>query len=82
VSCGGDGKIVVYEESRDLSGEKEDGQTSAWKIVAEMEGAHGVYEVNCVSWSTRYDKDKRGDSDEIIISAGDDGEVNFWVLVE
>jgi WD40 repeat protein len=72
VSCGGDGKIVVYEEAED----------NEWKIVAEVGLAHGAYEINCVAWSTRYDKDKRGENDEIIISSCDDGKVNFWVLDE
>lgn len=80
VSCGGDGKIVVYEES------VEEGDTDMggkpWKIVAELEGAHGVYEVNSVSWSKRFDKDSRGDDDEIIISSGDDGDVKIWILNE
>jgi len=98
VSCGGDGKIVVYEEhlkSGDAEAmapkpgadETNGGETSAegnkgsWKIVAELEGAHGVYEVNNVQWSKRFDKDKKGNDDEIILSVGDDGEVNIWELV-
>jgi WD40 repeat protein len=91
VSCGGDGKIVVYEEDKtaaaldgetmELEGEaKAEEGGKAWKIIAEFKGAHGVYEVNGVSWSKRYDKDKRGEDDEIIVSVGDDGEVNIWTV--
>jgi WD40 repeat protein len=89
VSCGGDGKIVVYEEHlKSADAEAMNGETSAegnkgpWKIVAEFEGTHGVYEVNNVQWSKRFDKDKKGNDDEIILSVGDDGEVNIWELVE
>ncbi|RPB17011.1 WD40 repeat-like protein [Morchella conica CCBAS932] len=73
VSCGGDGRIVVYEEEE---------VKTEWRVVADFEGAHGVYEVNCVAWSKRWDKDRRSDDEEIIVSCGDDGAVNVWELVE
>lgn len=99
VSCGGDGRVVVYEElpadtdtempnaqEGESSGEgKEETKPhpkSSWKIVAEFEGAHDVFEVNCVAWSKRWDKDKKSDNEEIIVSCGDDGVVNIWELVE
>lgn len=101
VTCGGDGKIVVYEEiSREEnveaapaggSGESnsdaeglEDGEKgkedTTWKVIAELENAHGVFEVNHVTWSRRFDKGETGSSEEIIISCGDDGSVNVWSL--
>ncbi|KAA8894690.1 WD40-repeat-containing domain protein [Sphaerosporella brunnea] len=87
-SCGGDGKIVLYEEDKtsapgamEVDGDAKAEQGSkAWKIVAELKGAHGVYEINNVAWSKRYDKDKRGEDDEIIVSVGDDGNVNIWAV--
>lgn len=117
VSCGGDGKIVIYEElpttpaeastgvegtdtpmtdpsPEDLNGSSELGEPkekseskppspkSEWKVVAELEGAHGVYEVNCVAWSKRWDKDRKSDDEEIIASCGDDGVVSIWELVD
>lgn len=90
-SCGGDGKIVVYKENPNPDGGNLVGETSAsgskgqggpWKVIAEIEGAHGVYEINSVAWSKRYDKDRKGEDDEIIVSAGDDGEVNIWEVVD
>jgi len=92
VSCGGDGKVAVYEEDKEAAAapttEEEGGNDAAkaggkaWKVIAELDGAHGVYEINSVAWSKRYDKGKRGPDDEIIISAGDDGEVKVWALVD
>ncbi|KAH8154287.1 uncharacterized protein LAJ45_02055 [Morchella importuna] len=92
VSCGGDGRIVVYEEvprtgkeggEQKAEGEEEEEEVKTeWRVVADFEGAHGVYEVNCVAWSKRWDKDRRSDDEEIIVSCGDDGAVNVWELVE
>lgn len=97
VSCGGDGRVVVYEEfpadtpmaNTDADPEelKEAEQPkpkpeSEWRIVAEFEGAHDVFEVNCVAWSKRWDKDRRSDDEEIIASCGDDGVVSIWELVD
>lgn len=96
-SCGGDGRIVVYEELPPSShaetiplpetGDENSAAKSEWKVIAEVEGAHGVFEVNCVQWSKRWDKkgklDGEGnDNDEILVSCGDDGVVNIWELVD
>ncbi|KAI9671806.1 MAG: Cytosolic iron-sulfur protein assembly protein [Alyxoria varia] len=107
VTCGSDGKIVVYEE-KPTSGvisdtvmsdgdssvqtnghQPEDGNdgpssatqpVSQWTVVAELDAAHGVFEVNHVCWVRRYDKDKQGQDEEVIVSTGDDGEVRVWAL--
>ena len=51
-----------------------------WVIVAQMEGAHGVFEVNHVAWAPR--KVKAGGSipeqEDLIITTGDDGVVKVW----
>lgn len=73
VTCGGDGRVVVYEEDK-AAGE--------WKVLASVEGAHGVYEVNCAIWSKRFDAGARGEEEEIIVTCGDDGEVRIWTLEE
>ena len=51
-----------------------------WVVVAEFEGAHGVFEVNHVCWARRADRGKRSDDEEIIVSTGDDGVVKTWIL--
>jgi WD40 repeat protein len=82
VSSGSDGKIVVYEERWKEAPETADapGSLTEWVEVAEFEGAHDVFEVNHVSWVKRRDKGRRSDSEEIIMSTGDDGEVKLWIL--
>ena len=51
-----------------------------WVVVAQIEGAHGVFEVNHVAWATR--KVKAGGStpeeEDLIITTGDDGVVKVW----
>ena len=53
-----------------------------WVIVAQIEGAHGVFEVNHVAWAPR--KVKTGGStaeqEDLIITTGDDGVVKVWRL--
>ncbi|KAF3941419.1 Xenin [Dactylella cylindrospora] len=73
-TAGGDGKIVVYREETGLEDTKE------WKIVAEIAAAHGVFEINSVSWCSRWDKNGQRLDEEILISTGDDGVVNIFEL--
>lgn len=100
VSCGGDGRIVVYaeqpsddhmlqneeplglHEGRGITLDQSKPARSMWKIVAEIESAHGVFEVNHVCWARRADSAKYPGDEEIIISTGDDGEVKVWSLRE
>ena len=51
-----------------------------WVVLAELEGAHGVFEINHVCWARRADRGKRSDDEEIIVSSGDDGVVKTWTL--
>ncbi|KAI9757385.1 MAG: Cytosolic iron-sulfur protein assembly protein [Candelina submexicana] len=96
VSTGGDGKVVVYSEQwreggeepqvepggEDITdgGEKTGEGATEWVVLAEMDGAHGVFEVNHVCWAKRYDKGKRAAEEEMIVTTGDDGEVKAWAL--
>jgi WD40 repeat protein len=97
VSTGSDGKIVVYEErwSTGTGGDVEmknatEGEQAGkvaeavteWVAVAVAENAHDVYEVNHAVWAPRSDKGKRFDSEEVIVTTGDDGEVKVWTLDE
>lgn len=98
VSTGSDGKIVVYEERwlaganadvemKDASegneeAEKTQSPVTEWVVVAVAENAHDVFEVNHAVWAPRADKDKRFDSEEVIVTTGDDGEVKVWTLDE
>jgi WD40 repeat protein len=87
-SAGSDGKIVVYKErwkAQTLKGEVNgvngrDWALTEWVVVAELYSAHDVFEINHVTWAARADKGKRSDSDEVLLSTGDDGEVKVWIL--
>ncbi|RPB28587.1 WD40 repeat-like protein [Terfezia boudieri ATCC MYA-4762] len=79
VSCGGDGKLAVYEEF-EVEAHEHGEKKKEWRIVAEVGGAHGVCEVNNVCWAKRWDKGKRFEGEDLVISTGDDGVVSFWEL--
>lgn len=51
-----------------------------WVVVAELQDAHDVFEVNHVCWTKRCDSGKRTEDEEVIITTGDDGEVRVWSL--
>ncbi|OQO02959.1 hypothetical protein B0A48_11242 [Cryoendolithus antarcticus] len=56
------------------------GSSTEWMVVAEVENAHDVFEVNHVVWAPRADKGKIGEDEEVIVTTGDDGEVKVWLL--
>jgi WD40 repeat protein len=53
---------------------------SEWVVLAEIDNAHDVFEVNHICWAPRADKGKRYDDEEILITTGDDGEVRAWTF--
>ena len=57
-------------------------EASEWVAIAERDGAHGDFEVNHVVWARRADRGKRGEDEEVLATAGDDGNVNVWTLNE
>ena len=70
----GDGDEEMANETVEPSNATE------WVVIAELESAHDVFEVNHVTWTKRADRGKRED-EEIVISTGDDGGVKVWSLV-
>lgn len=62
-SVGADGKLVVYKEA-DLK----------WEIESEISAAHGVFEINCVTWCIL------ASGEEVLTTAGDDGKINIWAV--
>jgi WD40 repeat protein len=93
VSAGSDGKITVYEEQWISSSQPKetsaDGDTDGtqspsteWVVIAELDGGHGVFEINDVCWTRRRDQGCKSNDEEIIITTGDDGEVKAWTLDE
>ncbi|KAL8787582.1 MAG: hypothetical protein Q9213_002144 [Squamulea squamosa] len=69
VSVGGDGKIVVYEESKVSKG---------WQVVAVTDCGHREFEINHVAWAMA--KVPNGPAQEVIVTTGDDGEVKLWAV--
>jgi WD40 repeat protein len=61
-SVGADGRLVVYSQVKD---------STEWQIDQVIENSHGVFEVNYVVWAL-------DEPNELIITAGDDGNVNIW----
>ena len=90
VSCSGDGVIAVYrevagkQENEDvaMNGTLDHEQTikPAWEVIALIDAAHDEYEINHISWAPRWDKAKRKDGEEVIVTTGDDGTVRVWEL--
>jgi WD40 repeat protein len=80
VSTGGDGKIVIYEEITKgrtrVGGEIE----REWVIVGVLSGGHGPYEINHVTWCTRFDPGRAEEGEEMIVTTGDDGVVRAWAV--
>ncbi|KAK5162748.1 hypothetical protein LTR04_003025 [Oleoguttula sp. CCFEE 6159] len=66
----------------DATGEDSGSPLTEWVVVAELDGAHDVFEVNHVCWAKRCDKGGRNDAEEVIVSTGDDGEVKVWTIEE
>lgn len=62
------------------TGSSEEDSATEWFVLAEIEGAHGVFEINHVCWARRADKGKRSDEEEVIVSTGDDGIVRVWTM--
>lgn len=82
VSTGGDGKIVIYEE-RTLGRSSVGGVIETeWAIIGRLESGHGPYEINHVTWCTRFDAGKTKEGEEMVVTSGDDGIVRAWALEE
>ena len=82
-SVGADGRIVIYEER--FSSEAMDTDAAApqteWSILATLDGAHGIYEINHVSWAKRADRGREeGKDEEVLVTTADDGSIKVWTF--
>ena len=73
---GGDSELMQDIQSDETQSSKE---ATEWNVIAELEGAHGAFEVNHVCWAHRADRNK-SEGEEVVLSTGDDGVVKVWVL--
>ena len=60
--------------------DNEKASLTEWVVLAQVDNAHDVFEVNHVCWAPRADKGKRHDDEEVLVSTGDDGEVKVWTF--
>ncbi|KAL1975644.1 hypothetical protein VTN31DRAFT_4036 [Thermomyces dupontii] len=94
-STGADGRIVVYEERAVADTSSSEQQTngeemqvdgdgnvpkSEWTIIASLDAAHGIYEVNHIVWAKRADRGRANDDEEVLITTADDGSVKVWTI--
>jgi hypothetical protein len=49
-----------------------------WSIVAVVDGAHGIYEINHAAWAKRADRGSGGEEEEVLVTTADDGSVKVW----
>ncbi|KAL8711627.1 MAG: hypothetical protein Q9220_004037 [cf. Caloplaca sp. 1 TL-2023] len=72
------GESAMNDEVQDTSGEEppsKKAESSPWQVIAEYSCAHGVYEINHVTWAkAKVD----GSQQEVLVTTGDDGEVKIW----
>ncbi|KAL4789871.1 WD40-repeat-containing domain protein [Aspergillus venezuelensis] len=95
-SVGSDGRIVVYEERFEAASQIDpqpmdtdgaDGTSATpqpsttWSIVAVMDGAHDIYEINHVAWAKRADRGRdESQEEEVLVTTADDGSIKVWTL--
>lgn len=55
-----------------------------WSIVAVVDGAHGIYEINHAAWAKRADRGVQSNAEtdaqaeEVLVTTADDGSVKVW----
>lgn len=69
-----------------ISNDEAISSATEWVIVAQIESAHGVFEVNHVTWAPRPVvkredvSESEGGREDLIVTTGDDGVVKVWEL--
>lgn len=91
-SVGADGRIVLYEErlvnapvadadAMETGTAQKPSVRSEWSIIAVVDGAHGIYEINHAAWAKRADRGStEGQEEEVLVTTADDGSVKVWTL--
>ncbi|KAJ5151821.1 hypothetical protein N7492_010116 [Penicillium capsulatum] len=87
-SVGADGRIILYEERRVPSTPDADAMDTdvkpalqtEWAILAVVNGAHGIYEINHAAWAKRADRGSANGEEEVLVTTADDGSVKVWTL--
>ncbi|KAJ5160615.1 cytosolic iron-sulfur protein assembly protein 1 [Penicillium canariense] len=90
-SVGADGRIVLYEErvvnhpadsdAMDTELAEKPSIQTEWAVLAVVDGAHGIYEINHAAWAKRADRGSAEDEEEeVLVTTADDGSVKVWTL--
>ncbi|KAJ5112120.1 hypothetical protein N7532_000165 [Penicillium argentinense] len=87
-SVGADGRIVLYEERFVTATDSEAMETeppmlkTEWSIIAVVDGAHGIYEINHAAWAKRADRGAvdEAEEQEVLVTTADDGSVKVWTV--
>ncbi|KAF9493191.1 WD40 repeat-like protein [Pleurotus eryngii] len=76
-SASGDGQVIVWELTKPSDSDTAPMSSTppGHSIIAKLEAAHGVYDVNAVSWCPRQGYE------DILATAGDDCSVRVWKVV-
>jgi WD40 repeat protein len=82
VSAAGDGRVAVYEEMTKGRSAVGGAIETEWIVLGVLTGGHGPYEINNVTWCTRFDPGRRQENEEMIVTTGDDGSVRAWSITE
>jgi WD40 repeat protein len=82
VSTGGDGRVAIYEEITKGRTTVGGAIETEWVILGVLDGGHGPYEINHVTWCARFDPERRQGGEEMIATTGDEGAVRAWSVTE
>lgn len=81
-TVGADSRVTVYEEHfAPATNSNAPALRTEWAIIATINGAHGIYEINHVSWANRADRGRdESEKEEVLVTTADDGSVKIWSL--
>ena len=69
-------------QDQSTKGEETMSASTEWVVIAQLESAHGVFEINHIAWAPR--PIQKGESspkqEDLIVTTGDDGLVKVWEL--
>ncbi|KAL5334061.1 putative cytosolic iron-sulfur protein assembly protein 1 [Aspergillus crustosus] len=69
------------DSANPIGGSKSSHPATTWGIVAVVDGAHGIYEINHVAWAKRADRGRdEGTEQEVLVTTADDGSIKVWTL--